>query len=248
MYSQGVAQYLNLFADEPFDPAEAAFLRAALAPGSSVLDIGAGTGGLARALAAEGFKVTALEPDPEMYAAMLMQLSWRADLWGTFTPVPRPAGFDLGERFDACLCLAMFHHLLDAAERADLFQYARVHLRPGGCFLLDTPVDSPQRAEIPYQLKAQRQFGGTRYEHHYAIQRCAGGRWRTVWEFLTWRGEALLERCRREFEWTLGSLDEVAALARAAGLTLEETFADFDRSPFVAGASRLLVAVMRAPD
>jgi SAM-dependent methyltransferase len=245
MYSQGVAQYYDLFASET-EPTEAAFLRALLPAGSSILDIGAGTGTLAFALAGEGYNVTALEPDVEMYAALLIRLGARNDLSSTLTPVPKPLGFDLGERFDACLSLAVLH-LLDPAAQETMFTYAYSHLRSGGRFFVEVPVESPRREELTRQLKAERAFGATRYEHYYSMRRTAGGRWSTTWEFLAWRDKTLLDRRTREFDWKPSSLAEAAALAHRAGFAIEEAWGGFDRTEFVQGESRVLVLVARVP-
>ena len=70
-YSQGLAQYYDLVA-APTDPPDkaAAFLSGFVEAGASVLDIGAGTGVTAIALAERGINVTALEPDAEGYAVL----------------------------------------------------------------------------------------------------------------------------------------------------------------------------------
>ncbi|HYS14314.1 MAG TPA: class I SAM-dependent methyltransferase [Burkholderiaceae bacterium] len=245
MYSQGVAQYYDLFADaaEPGSLPEATFVRALLPHGSSVLDIGAGTGTLAFALAADGYKVTVLEPDVEMYAALLVRLAGRADLRQQLTPLPKPLGFDLGERFDACLSLAVLH-LLDAPARAKMFQYAAAHLRDGGRCVVEVPVESPLREELAHQLKAERTIGATRFQHYYSMRRTPGGRWCTTWEFLAWRHQESLDRRTREFDWKPSSLDELTTLATQAGLRVDETFGGFDRSAYVEGQSRILLAVL----
>jgi len=247
MYSQGVAQFYDLFSDDPtLCRAETAFTRAMVPNGSSILDIGAGIGNLAFVLAAAGYHVTALEPDPEMYAAMLVRLALRRDLQSRLTPVPKPLGFALNKSFDACLSLAVLH-LLDQADREAMFRYAYAHLRAGGRFIVEEPVESPLRVELPHQLKAERIFGDTRFQHFYSMTRMPNGRWRTTWEFLTSRGDVLLDRRTREFDWKPGSRGELLVLAKNAGLVVEAEWADFERAPYVEQESKVLILVARKP-
>lgn len=118
MYSLGIAQFYDLFAEGASGaPEQAGFITRYAHAGASILDIGAGTGNLAFALAAEGRHVTALEPDPEMYAAMLARVGPRKDLQPNLTPLPKALGYDLQQRFDVCVSLAVLH-LLDPAQRS----------------------------------------------------------------------------------------------------------------------------------
>jgi len=126
-----------------------------------------------------------------------------------------------------------------------LFRYAAAHLQEGGTLIVEAPVESTTRAEIPFQLRAERTFGGTRYQHLHSVTRATGGRWNTTWGFVTLRGEDVLDRRSKTFDWEPVSLGEVTELAHDAGLDIEETFAGFDGAPFVNGASRVLVAVAR---
>lgn len=75
------------------------------------------------------------------------------------------------------------------------------------------------------------------------MRRTPGRRWCTTWEFLTWRGEELLDRRTREFDWKASSKEEIVTLAQRAGLEVREMFGGFDRSAFVDGESRVLLAV-----
>jgi len=63
-------------------------------------------------------------------------------------------------------------------------------------------------------------------------------------EFLAWREQESLDRRMREFDWKPSSLDELTRLARQASLTVKETFGGFDRSAYVEGQSRVLIAVL----
>lgn len=112
MYSRGIAQYYDLFADGRSQPdAASAFVVRIAGNGGAALDIGAGVGNTAFALAAAGLQVTALEPDSEMHAVLLARLALREDLQASVSPVPRPAGFELGKAFEICTCFSVLHLL-----------------------------------------------------------------------------------------------------------------------------------------
>jgi SAM-dependent methyltransferase len=63
---------------------------AGLAPGARVLDLGAGTGKLSRALAAAGFDVVAVDPLPAMRAVASRELGADRVLDGTAEAIPLP--------------------------------------------------------------------------------------------------------------------------------------------------------------
>ena len=102
---------------------------AASSPGP-VLDIGAGTGRVARALAAAGFTVTALERDADLLAAARDR---RARL--SIELVAADARSFALERRDFGLCVVPMHtvQLLGGREhRAAFLRCAHEHLRPAG--------------------------------------------------------------------------------------------------------------------
>lgn len=113
----------------------------ALAEGDHVLDVGCGTGGDARAIAAltAGVSVTGIDPSEEkIREARALSLG-----------LPRPVDFRVGdacalpfeaEAFDACRADRVFHHLTD--PRRALAEMVRV-TRPGGRVAVsDTDYDS----------------------------------------------------------------------------------------------------------
>jgi SAM-dependent methyltransferase len=98
-----------------------------------VLDVGAGTGRVALALARDGHAVTALDIDPEL----LEELAARADAAGVTveTVVADAADFDLAGRDFALIAAPMQTiQLLDA--RDGFFASARAALAPGGLVAL----------------------------------------------------------------------------------------------------------------
>jgi SAM-dependent methyltransferase len=90
-----------------------------------LLDVGAGTGRVARDLAAHGHAVTALDVDPELLAAL------DARAGGAVRCVVADAqDFDLGERFGLIVAPMQTVQLLP--DRAAFLRCARAHLAPGG--------------------------------------------------------------------------------------------------------------------
>jgi SAM-dependent methyltransferase len=103
------------------------------APDAAVLDLGCGTGRVALHLARRGRRVTGLDADPQLLAA----LEHRAgiDALQVETVCADARDFDLGTEFDAVFAPMQLMQLLrDPAERQAVLGCAARHVRPGGVF------------------------------------------------------------------------------------------------------------------
>lgn len=98
---------------------------------AAVLDIGAGTGRDAAALAALGHRVTAVEPTPEL-RAVAARLHPRAGIRWIADALPAlPALSAEGEQYDLILLTAVWMHLTPAERPPAMGAVARL-LAPGG--------------------------------------------------------------------------------------------------------------------
>jgi SAM-dependent methyltransferase len=115
---------------------------AGLRPGSSVVEIGPGTGQATRPLAARGLRVLALELGPRLAARARQNLAAFADVEVVTTSFE---AWDPGaDRFDAVVACNSFHWV-DPAVR---FAKSAAVLRPGGCLVvLATPWVIPDGAD-----------------------------------------------------------------------------------------------------
>ena len=245
-YSEGIAPYYDLFgtSNPPRDEA-AEFLLPLLRPDAAVLDVGAGTGTTAFALAERGAFVTALEPDPEMYGVMLARLASRSDIADRVSPVPQPAGYPLAARFDVCTSFAVLHLLDDEAQDA-LARYAAAMLKPDGKAVLEIPVISPQRAPKPCSLTATRNLGHVRIEHHTATERMESGAWITRWRFVSYVDDKIVNKVDKTFHWRPLTHERSEALLEASGFAIVEEFGGYDRAAYVPHESRVRLVVARA--
>jgi len=200
-----------------------------IGPGTTVVDLGAGTGKLTRLLAPLGAALTAVEPVAAMRARLVAALPAVRALDGTAESMPLPDG-----SVDAVTAAQAFHWFDD--ERA-LAEIQRV-LRPGGRLGLVWNVrdESPG---WPAELSAiiETHAGDTPRHRH--------GRWRDVFAATTLFGplhqhsfEHVQEGDRSMVLDRVGSISFVAALAPAARQqVLAEVGGLLDRHPELRGRS-----------
>ncbi|MFD5464658.1 class I SAM-dependent methyltransferase [Kitasatospora sp. NPDC127059] len=130
-YGEAAAQLAVQYESVDFTEVHRALLHLYPAPPAAVLDIGAGTGRDAAALAALGHRVVAAEPTPQLRALgeglhADSGVRWVADA------LPALPGLSAeGERFDLVLITAVWMHLAPAERPPAMAAVARL-LAPGG--------------------------------------------------------------------------------------------------------------------
>ena len=113
--------------------------------GDDVLEIGAGPGLVTDLLAERAPRVTAIELDPELAAALRERMAGRPVevLTADATALPLPSG-----RFSSAACFTMLHHIpAPAGQDRALAEIARV-LRPGGLLVGTDGEDTPARRAL----------------------------------------------------------------------------------------------------
>lgn len=112
-----------------------------LPKGSTVLDIGSGTGNLAYTALKQGYRPIGLEPNEKMRALSLQKYPLIPVESGSFLTIP----FE-DHSLDAIVSSYAFHHLSDA-EKADAIALMKTKLRPNGKIIIaDTMYTSVEES------------------------------------------------------------------------------------------------------
>ena len=212
------ARYAVLW-PELFEPAlieaTVAFL-AGSAAGGPALEFGIGTGRIARPLTRRGVDVHGIELSPAMAATIGDEIPVTVGDYAT-TTVHR--SFAL-----VYLLRNTITNLVTQDEQVQAFRNAAAHLRPGGCFVVENYV--PALRLLPPGT-TKRIFTATPghlgYEDYDVAAQIA-----TSHHCWTIDGEPRTFSSPHRYVWPA----ELDLMARLAGLSRRERWADWDRAPF----------------
>lgn len=119
----------------PANDKQIRYISSYYAEGSSLLDMGAGTGNIAYALAEAGYNVTAAEPEKEMCA----RIRAKAEKCGRLTVISTSMQelVQLTDHYDGIYCVGnTLAHLQDRKEISQFLQQAHRRLRAHGTLLI----------------------------------------------------------------------------------------------------------------
>lgn len=206
-----------------------------LAGDGAALELGVGTGRIALPLSGRGVRVHGIDLSPAMVARL--QAKPGADQIGV--TIGDFATTVIDETFQLVyLVYNTITNLTTQDEQVDCFRNVAVHLRPGGCFVIEVFIPELQRLPPGETVRAftvsPTRLGFDQYDvatqilfsHHY------------------WVVDGQLEIFSAPYRYVWPS--ELDLMARLAGLTLRERWADWDRQPFTS-RSRKHISVWQKP-
>lgn len=132
-----------------------------LRPEGTVLDVGCGTGSLARRLTGVGYQVTGVDPSDGMLGLLRARSPGIRAVTASGTELPFAP-----DSFDVVLSVATFHHIAAPdAVRATLAEMTRV-ARPGGRIVVwdhnpRNPYWGPLMARVPQDTGEERLIGAS---------------------------------------------------------------------------------------
>ncbi len=220
---ESVAGLYDLFAaaqGASAPPHVAAFAELA-EPGMHVLDVGAGTGRVALAVAERGAHVWCVEPSASMRSALLAKLAGRPALWPRLTVVAGQAPHlgPLGP-FDYAY-LAGSLQFLTATDRLATFRELATRLRPDARLAVDMIDDGRTDLDLGSTVRtlATVQAGECRYSMSAAVTDVTSGAAHIQYRYVTEQGSKRTEQSMLRWRYFHPFADVHADLV-TAGFTL----------------------------
>ncbi|WP_277208742.1 class I SAM-dependent DNA methyltransferase [Isoptericola croceus] len=229
-FGESVAARYDSSDDDEFDPrtiARTVGVLAELAGDGPALELAVGTGRLAAPLAARGVPVCGIE----LSRAMARRIAGKpgADgvqvTIGDMTTVRVPGEFSL-----AYLAFNTIGNLTTQDAQVACFVNAAVHLRPGGCFLVEVGVPDlrrlpPGQDTVPFRVETGAGGGYVGFDRYDVATQRLESVHVTVDD-----GVGRVLRVPFRYAWPT----ELDLMARIAGLRLRDRWSGWDRSPFTA--------------
>jgi SAM-dependent methyltransferase len=147
---EGVGEFYDLFADNSDIPF---FLQYAREVGSPILDLAAGTGRVAFALARDGFNVVAIEQSKSMLSVARRKLEDSSEDIARRIQLIEGSmkNFSLNKKFPLVIVPNSFGHLLTTDDQLSMLRCVREHLADDGIFILDLYPGAHQYEQASFQ-------------------------------------------------------------------------------------------------
>jgi SAM-dependent methyltransferase len=224
--------------------------RASRVAGQRVLELACGTGRITLPLVRKGLTVDALDGSfpmlqrleakarAQLSAEELERLAWH---WSDMRD------FELGKQFDIILCpFSGFTYLVEDADQRRMLQRVRMHLAPGGLFLMDVFVPHYKDLLMPdghvYHDYRRHLDNGMILERDKTIQKDLTRQVNVVrrtYRFLNGSGEVLRTVCT-ESTIRYRFRSEMKLLLESEGFDVVEEIGDFEGKPYSYSASMMV--------
>src|SRR5688572_5277803 len=216
--------------------------------GEPVLELGCGTGRVLLNLARRGHAVTGVDNAPEMLARLEAKLDTASNRHLANPPVLLHASMDSFEAPQpfklAIMPFNTFMHLLTLEAQMATLTHVRRHLEPGAALALDMTNPGEAYGAQETGLTLERAFAdGDRTVQQFAtvaLDRAAQLA-RITWLYDSTAPDGALQRTIVPLTLRHTFPGEMRLLLERCGFALTHLYGDYDRSPYVDGAPRLLV-------
>ena len=239
MWNHAAAAAYDDSTGREFDPAvieQSVEVLARLAGNGAALEFAVGTGRLALPLAARGVRVAGIDSSPPMAERLRGK------------DPDRTVDVTIGDMITAhvegafSLVYLVFNgigNLLSQDEQVACFENAAAHLKPGGCFLVESGVPGLRRLPLGTQAEVfATRPGYVGYDLYVDLVAQLAASHHVV------TGDAEVGEFVSPFRYVWPS--ELDLMARIAGMKLRSRWADWDASPFT-GESPSHVSVWQRP-
>ena len=219
------------------------FVEAAKESGGPVLEVGSGTGRVLIPTAQTGIEITGLDLSPHMLAICRERL--KAEPEEVRTRVRLVEGdmrqFELAQSFQlVTLPFRPFQHLTRVEEQLACLSCIRQHLREGGKLILDIfnpKLESLVQKDFGKEMAEEPEFsmpdGRRVIRRHTVVSRDVANQINTV-ELIYYvtHPDGHQERLVQAFPMRYLFRFEAEHLLSRAGFTVEQLYADYDKSPY----------------
>ena len=212
------------------------------------LDLGCGTGRVARSLAEAGFEAVGLDSSEDMLAI------------GRSTPVANlqllrgdMRGFDLGRAFPlVAITLNAFMHVIDLKDQLATLRSAARHVTPNGLFVISTinPYSvslQDTEAKLIHEFTMDDPLAGSRVSKFSAREVDTADQIERVTFFYDEVKDGQLRRTVTTLDFRYTYRYELELLLQRAGLRVTRVYGGYDLEPYDITSSVLLMVAEHAP-